>query len=92
MPDPTRTYGAPMGAQQKTTGVQRNQAKPGDASDYMKAMVAADKAFHASKAKPTQGRSGATLGDTLAKGAPPVGIGGKQREATINRKVTEAGG
>lgn len=77
-----RQYGAPTGVQAPiNTG--RQQATPGSAKSYIEHMIEADKAFHASKAKPTPGRSGARLQDTLAKGKPPVGIGGKQREAAV---------
>jgi hypothetical protein len=86
MPDP-RSYGAPTGVQAPiNTG--RQQAKPSDptqVSDYLKHMIQADRQHQTRK--PTPGRSGATLGQTLAKGSPPVGIGGQQRRGAIDAAV-----
>lgn len=93
MPQP-RQFGAPMGAPQPMNQG-RQQPKPASdaqVSDYMKAMIAADKQYHAKKAQaaPAQGQSGG-LANTLGKPGGP-GIGGKMRAGAIDTAVKDAGG
>jgi hypothetical protein len=85
MPDP-RTFGSPIG---RGKAINTGRTKPGPAPastvhDYLSHMINADQAYHAQR-RP-QGSSGG-LGGVLAKGNPPVGIGGKRREATIMGNV-----
>lgn len=89
MPDP-RTYGTPIGVTGgKPINTGRTKPVAGSASDYLRHMVEADKAFHARQQKRPTGNSGG-LSQVLAKGKPPVGIGGRQREAAIMSQVDKA--
>jgi hypothetical protein len=95
MPQPNqpRQFGAPTGVQKPITQG-RQQPQGGDPSAYIKHMIDADKQYHAKGgggSRPVQGSYGGLSG-MLAKGKPPVGIGGKAREGTINSAVQKAGG
>lgn len=87
MPDP-KTYGTPIGATGgKPINTGRPTAKPSDpvqVSAYLKHMIEADRA-HQAQQRPS-GNSGG-LSSVLAKGSPPVGIGGRRREQTITNAV-----
>lgn len=94
MPDPKqpRTYGTPIGA---TGGKPINTGRPqpgpapaGQISEYLKHMIGADKTFHSQQQRPT-GNSGGPS-SLLAKGKPPVGIGGRRREQAIMDTVDKA--
>jgi hypothetical protein len=84
-----KEYGSPIG-RGKAINTGRTKPRPSDPAkvkSYVEHMIAADQAFHASQ-RPT-GSSGG-LSDTLAKGKPPVGIGGRAREKTIMDAVDKA--
>ena len=98
MPNPPnkqpRTYGTPIGATGgKPINTGRTQAGPapaGQISEYLKHMIGADSAYHAKQgAAPARGSSGG-LSNMLAKGKPPVGVGGRRREAAIMDTVDKA--
>lgn len=91
MPDKQRVYGTPIGATGgKPINTGRTKPTPGSAKSYLDHMIEAHRAFEAQKARsnaqPVRGNSGG-LSNVLASGRPPVGIGGRQREAAIMGNV-----
>jgi hypothetical protein len=87
-----KSYGTPIGATGgkpiNTGRTKAAPAKPAQVSDYLRHMIEADRQHQGSQARPT-GNSGGLRG-MLAKGNPPVGIGGRRREATITDAVDKA--
>jgi hypothetical protein len=88
MPRPVNTPIGATGGKPINTGRLKAQPAPVQTQhDYIAHMIAADKAFGAKATPaPVRGSSGGLAG-MLAKGKPPVGVGGKQREGTIMGNV-----